>query len=220
LSRATNCGLPRRYSAPAPRTLGISGGRALLICNLYRICASTAEIGALFRSVDSGVGAWKTDIYPRYSAPVVRQEGDRRLLDHMTWGFARQVPGKTRMLTRHVTNARNLSSLFWRSAVSTPARRCLVPFTRFAEPAPGRDADGRPTLHWFSLPGQPIAAFAGLWRAAEEGGFFAFATCEPNSLVAPLHEKAMPVILLPEDWDRWLTGSLEEVLALQAPFLS
>ena len=34
----------------------------------------------------------------------------------------------------------------------------------------------------------------------------------------PIHAKAMPVLLCEaEAWDIWLTGSLEEALALQAP---
>jgi putative SOS response-associated peptidase YedK len=209
------------------------GGAA--ICNLYRIRSSAAEIAALFEAADPGIGQWKPDIYPRYEAPVIRMESGRRTLELMAWGFPRQLPGKTKMLTKHITNARNLASPFWRAAIATPVRRCLVPFTQFAEPKPGRDPDGRPAQHWFHLPSQPIAAFAGLWRpgtgqrpeleaGADQPGqpaaLFAFATCEPNSLVAPLHPKAMPVILLPEDWNRWLTGTPDEALALQAPFPS
>ncbi len=151
---------------------------------------------------------------------MVRLDGERCVLELMAWGFPRQVPGKTKMLTKHITNARNLDSPFWRSAVVNPARRCLVPFTQFAEPKPGKDDDGRPAQHWFSIPSQPMAAFAGLWRPSEAGPLFAFATCEPNSLVAPLHEKAMPVILMPEGRSSWLSGSLEQALALQAPFPS
>ena len=44
-------------------------------------------------------------------------------------------------------------------------------------------------------------------------------TTEPNSIVEPVHEKAMPVMLMtPADVDRWLNGgSVEDVLALQKP---
>lgn len=138
----------------------------------------------------------------------------------MNWGFPRSVPGKTKMLLKHVTNARNLDSPFWKSAVSNPARRCLVPFTAFAEPKPGKDDDGRPAHYWFRVADQEIPAFAGLWRPTETGAVFAFATCEPNSLVRPLHEKAMPVILLAEDHETWLSGTADEALALQAPYPS
>jgi putative SOS response-associated peptidase YedK len=56
---------------------------------------------------------------------------------------------------------------------------------------------------WFSLPHSPICAFAGIWRPTEGGKAFAFLTCEPNPLVAPVHPKAMPVVLHDDDYDAW-----------------
>lgn len=47
-----------------------------------------------------------------------------------------------------------------------------------------------------------MIAFAGIWRPSEVGDVYACPTCEPNPLVAPLHPKAMPVILHREDYDR------------------
>ena len=97
----------------------------------------------------------------------------------------------------------------------------MVPFVKFAEPRPGMDPKTRrPNNWWFTIAGHEVAAFAGLWRPTVAGDVFAFATCEPNALVAPLHPKAMPVILMPEDYDRWLGGTYEDVVELQAPFPS
>jgi putative SOS response-associated peptidase YedK len=49
-------------------------------------------------------------------------------------------------------------------------------------------------------------------------GVFAFLTTEPNAVVGPVHEKAMPVILTSrEARETWMQGSLEEALALQGP---
>jgi hypothetical protein len=48
----------------------------------------------------------------------------------------------------------------------------------------------------------------------------AFLICEPNPLVAPLHPKAMPVILNPEDYDRWLDGETDDACGLAVPFPS
>ena len=62
-----------------------------------------------------------------------------------------------------------------------------------------------------------MSAFAGLWRPSNEGNVYAFLTCEPNPLVAPLHPKAMPVILHPEDYDRWLDGADATELAVPFP---
>jgi putative SOS response-associated peptidase YedK len=47
---------------------------------------------------------------------------------------------------------------------------------------------------------------------------FAFLTTEPNAEVAPMHEKAMPVLLTDrEARETWLNGSVEDALALQGP---
>jgi len=161
-----------------------------------------------------------------YAAPgkpgyVVREFEGRRELDVMTWGFPFQ--GKP------VTNVRNYASSFWRSALANPARRCLVPFTSFQEWSVAPDpATGKKRPFWFNLPAAPIAAFAGVWRPAEEGGaYFSFLTCGYESLGDPaahivgrIHPKACPVILHPEDYDRWLRADLDEALQLAAPFPS
>ena len=52
------------------------------------------------------------------------------------------------------------------------------------------------------------------------GDAFAFLTCDPNPLVAPLHPKAMPVILQSEDYDAWLDGEAETACALASPYPS
>ena len=44
--------------------------------------------------------------------------------------------------------------------------------------------------------------------------------CEPNPIVAPIHPKAMPVILHPDDYDRWLGGEVEDACSLAQPFPS
>jgi putative SOS response-associated peptidase YedK len=50
---------------------------------------------------------------------------------------------------------------------------------------------------------------------------FGFVTTEPNDVVAPIHSKAMPVILTkPEDIETWLTAPVEEALKLQRPLAS
>jgi putative SOS response-associated peptidase YedK len=47
---------------------------------------------------------------------------------------------------------------------------------------------------------------------------FAFLTTEPNAIVAPIHAKAMPVILTtPEEVDAWMTAPAQKALILQRP---
>jgi putative SOS response-associated peptidase YedK len=153
--------------------------------------------------------------FPKRLATILRN-ADRPELVDMQWGFERTVPGKRSGTTRKtvVTNVRNLASPFWRAMLASPAARCLVPFTEFAEPVMG---GGRAT-HWFKVLDRPVAAFAGIWRMTDDGERFAFLTCEPNSLIAPLHPKAMPVVLDEADYSAWLTADWQTAARLVAPF--
>ncbi len=156
-------------------------------------------------------------------APVVRTGVDGRELAMLRWGFP-CPPGV--LGNRAVTNIRNTGSSYWRAWMN-PTYRCLVPATAFSEYASGKPA----VPHWFALNEErPLFVFAGLWRPwagtrgtkadPVEGGhhLFAFLTCEPNQVVAPIHPKAMPVILTtPEECETWLTAPADEALALQRP---
>ena len=48
--------------------------------------------------------------------------------------------------------------------------------------------------------------------------FEAFLTSEPNLLGAPIHPKAMLVILDPEDYDRWHSVEYDNACSLVAPY--
>jgi putative SOS response-associated peptidase YedK len=192
------------------------------MCNLFRL-RPTTDLAQLFDSRPLAARPeLKPDCYPKYETLVVRKEAGERVLDCMAWGIIRTIPGKSgKPVKKAVTNVRNLASPFWRSTIASPAQRCLVPFTSFAEPRPGKDPEsGRPANWWFTVEGEECCAFAGIWRMSEGAKRFAFLTCEPNPLVAPLHPKAMPVILQREDYDKWLDGETESVCALAQPFPS
>jgi len=192
------------------------------MCNLFRLrniedLARILEARPLQESFDL-----KPDTYPKYESLVIRKEGGEKVIDCMAWGIVRTMPGKSgKPIKKAVTNVRNLQSPFWRSTIANPAQRCLVPFTSFAEPRPGKDPEtGRPANWWFTVAGEECCAFAGIWRMSEGAPRFAFLTCEPNPLVAPLHPKAMPVILHREDQEAWLDGEADEVCALAQPYPS
>jgi putative SOS response-associated peptidase YedK len=168
------------------------------------------------------------ELFPKKLAYVVRSQGGSRIVDVMAWGFPTKVAGKRIdkatgkpvMLEKDVTNVRNYTAPFWRSALANSERRCLVPFTAFSEYGQKRGADGKLPLYWFDVPSLPIVSFAGIWRPVEGGAVFAFLTTDPNPLVAPIHPKAMPVLLHPEDEDRWLSASMDDALMLAVPFPS
>ena len=101
----------------------------------------------------------------------------------------------------------------------------MIPFTSFAENEILPEGSRPPV--WFALDDtRPLACFAGIWtrwtsvRKVKEdqttNDLFAFLTTEPNAIVAPIHPKAMPVILTtPEEVDTWMTALVPRALTLQ-----
>ena len=71
---------------------------------------------------------------------------------------------------------------------------------------------------WFNVVDQPVFAVAGFWQRTAEGNGFTMVTCDPNTLVAPIHPKAMIAILEPGDVDLWLRGTYDDIVALQTPY--
>ncbi len=139
------------------------------------------------------------------------------------WG----MPGPPQFGGQPITNIRNLNSPHWRGWLGKN-RRCVVPAESFCEYA---DTKPRKTPTWFALSeDRPLFAFAGLWtpwrgvrgpkRAPVEGNheLFGFLTTKANAIVAPVHPKAMPVILTsPDEADRRLEADTPDALALQRP---
>lgn len=193
------------------------------MCNRYRMTARDVDLAHALNialPIDGCPNLPPPELFPKKPAWVARDVDGSRVLDVMSWGFPHLVktPKTGKLVEKPVTNVRNLASSFWRTALTSPSRRCLVPVTEFSEYGPG--IPGKLPLHWFSIPSRPIFAFAGVWRPLGDGGAFAFLTCEPNLLVADIHPKAMPVILHEEDYDRWLTCNYDDAIGLAAPYPS
>ena len=198
------------------------------MCNLYSMTTSQAAIRDLVRAIRDLTGNLPPlpGIFPDKMAPIVRNGADgARELVMARWG----MPSPPRFVTgidRGVTNIRNPSSPHWRGWLK-PENRCLVPATSFCE-----YADGKPKVPtWFALDAaRPLFFFAGIWcrwhgtrgtkSKPEEGAheLFGFLTTDANAEVAPVHAKAMPVILTEQgEIDRWMSAPAAEALALQRP---
>jgi putative SOS response-associated peptidase YedK len=169
------------------------------MCNLYKVRTTAQEMARLFDAIPdpmNQIAVEKDYVAPGKPGHVVREEGGQRLL----------------------------SSPFWKSALANPARRCLVPVTEFQEwsVAPMPDT-GKKKAFWFSVPSQPVFAFAGIWRPTDSVPVYSFLTCgydgDPaNHVVGAIHPKACPVVLHEEDYDRWLHTDLEDAISLASPF--
>jgi putative SOS response-associated peptidase YedK len=123
---------------------------------------------------------------PRYNiAPTqdvlgVRNDG-RDVVEELRWG----VRGRINIRTESILTRR------------TPVRRRCIEF-----------ADGfyewsnRRPFYYTLKSGEPFA-FAGLWEPDDGHASCDVATCKPNVLVAPVHDR-MPVILTKSNVDLWL----------------
>ena len=200
------------------------------MCNLYSIDIGQQAIRALARAMRDNAGNVPSlpGVFPDYSAPIVRNAPDGvRELSMARWGMpspAFAIAGKK--TDPGVTNVRNVSSPHWRRWLGVECR-CVVPFTSFSENEVLADGSRPPV--WFALDEtRPLAFFAGIWttwtsvRKVKEGetttDLFAFLTTEPNAVVAPIHSKAMPVILTkPDEIEEWMTAPAKDALKLQRP---
>jgi putative SOS response-associated peptidase YedK len=191
------------------------------MCNLYSHKKSQAEIRGLFPKLKDSAGNLQPQpaIFPDGIAPVIRNTKDGLELIKMRWG----VPGPAIFGGRAITNIRNTKSGFWKPMLK-PECRCLVPATSFCEYNDQPDPKTkRKTPIWFALSDKrPLFFFAGVWKewAGARGTkadpvtgkhlLYSFLTTDSNKIVAPVHAKAMPVMLTnKKEWDIWLRAPMD-----------
>ena len=208
------------------------------MCNRYGHWATLAALRARAEQmqeeffVDSEMGNLEPqeNIYADQDGPILRRLNGGLALKKARWGLPpfqeRDAKGR---LERPRNNIRKTD--FWQrrypELILNAEHRCLVPFSAFAEPT--RDST------WFTVPDEEVAFFAGVcmeWsgerlkeqdgktrRSREHGDWllYAFLTTEANSVVAPVHPDAMPVVLTdPDECVEWLSGGAAS-LRLQRP---
>ena len=159
------------------------------------------------------------DVYPNRPAPVVvLQDGQHVVREDMLWGFPPFKPG-----AGYGTNFRTLKTTC--GAIGSTAS-IAASCRRRPSPSPTRTPPSRCEWRWFERADKLPFFFAGIWRpwTGDRGTkkapnigdhtLFSIMTTEPNGVVEPVHEKAMPVMLMtPEDVEQWLQGgSVEDAL--------
>jgi putative SOS response-associated peptidase YedK len=122
--------------------------------------ASAAEVAAPFGATYPQDLVVPSQTIEGLHGLVVFEADRRRVLRSMRWGFPRLArggrvpedgPDKIGLVA-------NLTNPMWEHMVVEPRYRCIIPITHFANP----DGDeGKKTRTWFSVKGQPVAAWAG-----------------------------------------------------------
>ena len=185
------------------------------MCNLYSLTKGQPAIRDWFRASNDRTG--NLPLFPGSSPTKWLRSFAMEPTASASLLWRVGMPGPPQFGGAPITNIRNVGSLHWRGWLGQH-NRCIVPATSFCEYA---DNKPRKTPKWFALnQDRPLFAFAGLWsswrgvrgpKSAPVDGtheLFGFLTTEANAIVAPIHPKAMPVILTtPEEVDcgSWLT---------------
>jgi putative SOS response-associated peptidase YedK len=147
-----------------------------------------------------------------------------RVLSVMRWGL---VPAwaKDPRIGSKMINAR-AEGIESKPSFKRPlrSRRCIIPASAFYE---WKGNPGAKVKYRITRTDDDLFGFAGLydtWHDPERGGdelvTCTIITTQPNDVMAPIHNR-MPVILLPEDEERWLDPDLSEpehVVSLLRPY--
>lgn len=150
---------------------------------------------------------------------VVFEKEGRRVLRSLGWGFPRRTreTQESGDLPQRLGLVADLTNPMWDKIVVDPRYRCLIVLTHFANPD---GEQGGKTRTWFSIEGPShgsvqILAWAGFCRNTPEfGPVYAGMTMEANEAIPPTNDR-MPVLLEPREYDRWLHGSISDVIWFQ-----
>lgn len=176
------------------------------MCGRYALAVAPAELEEEFSLIRIEWFPPRYNIAPTQPIHVVRAEKGARSLALVRWGL---IPSWAK-------NPAELPLFFNARAETAPDkpafrgpfrhRRCLVPATGFYEWK--RESGGRKQPYLVRAPRRRILALAGLWDeyADANGNLLDSATIlttAANPDLAPIHDR-MPVVIEPEDYDRWL----------------
>jgi putative SOS response-associated peptidase YedK len=188
------------------------------MCGRFALRVSAEDLIKIFRLLQVFKLEPRYNIAPTQPVAAVRQVDSQRELAFLHWGL---IPSwsKDPKLGARMINARSETVATKPSFRSSfKSRRCLIPADGFYEWKQTEKKTRQPYL--IGLKNEEPFAFAGLWEhwGSSDGSVIdscTIITTEANDLLRNLHDR-MPVILLEEDYDRWLDPMLHNRDALQS----
>lgn len=180
------------------------------MCGRYALHVLAHELAELLSAIRWTPYSARYNIAPTQFAPILRlgDDGARELVP-AKWGlipsWAKDANIGNRMINARAETAAEKPA--FRTAMKR--RHCIVPASGFYE---WQKIEGSKTKQpWYIHRADPAPlALAGLWEIWKDGHpqgntieSFTILTTEANGLMRPLHDR-MPVILEPEEIDRWL----------------
>lgn len=183
------------------------------MCGRFSFTQSEETIAEVFHLDEVPQVTPRYNLAPTQAVPtiLITSEAQKRQFKMLRWGL---IPGwaKDPKMGARMINAKAETvseKPAFRSAFKK--RRCLVLADGFYE---WQEQNGKKQPFYFRLQkGNPFA-FAGLWESWEDPEGETIESCtiitgEANDIVRPIHDR-MPVILAPNDYDRWLDPEVQK----------
>ena len=189
------------------------------MCGLYSFSKPAEEARALFKYLEQPIFPPRQYVTPGSPIAIVRNGHDhKRHFELVRWGFVpswvKEIQGRPLINARSDTVYQKPS---FKNAIKR--RRCLIPADGFYEWE--GDVPGKKRPYFIHRPNNGLFAFGGIWEhwQSADGSELesaAMLTTDPNLLIATIRDRS-PVIIQPEDYDRWLDGAVEDIKVLLKP---
>ncbi len=190
------------------------------MCSLFSFKKSVEEVRSLFEPIQIPLFPPRDYVTPGSPIGVIRNGANHsREFAFVRWGF---VPSWTKEMQpgRPLINARSetvYEKPTFRNAIRR--RRCLIPADGFYEWQ--GDVPGKKQAWYIHRQDHAAFAFAGIWEHwmhanGSELESAAMLTCDPGFPVSDIHDRS-PVVIAPENFNRWLSAEEEKVQDLLRP---
>ncbi|KRM41065.1 hypothetical protein FC39_GL001709 [Lactobacillus hamsteri DSM 5661 = JCM 6256] len=141
------------------------------------------------------------DVFPKQKAPVMLFKDNQLQLQNKNWGYPSPIDNNKVIFNARIERFYDSKPSMWDNSFAR--QRCIIVASEFFEYSKNTyPATNGKTYHErfsFSDPEHPLTLIAGIYDKDN----FSMVTTEPNSYMAPIHNR-MPLVIKPEKLRRWL----------------